>query len=288
MGGSFEQMVRDAGQSSSHRSAIDVSPDAPPQPRVRSLLRSAPAVVLFAIVLADAMRSADTDLWGHLHFGNIVLTQHQLFFHAPSSYACPPGPRDWILVDWLGEAVMALVYNVAGVVGMKLAKFAMRRGGDGASVARNGRDWRGDGSPGSRAAGGRVRTHPAHAASHLPRRRCLSRRVDGDARARELRPARAAMARRADARVVGQSAWRILRRPGRDGSLYGGPRRTGPGARQRDARYGEARGADFGGDARDLAQSLWTERLDRDRRRAAQSVHATSYLRVSPAAGGDG
>ncbi|MGA8568674.1 MAG: hypothetical protein WB580_12865 [Candidatus Binataceae bacterium] len=123
MGGSFEQMVRDAGQSSSHRSAIDVSPDAPPQPRVRSLLRSAPAVVLFAIVLADAMRSADTDLWGHLHFGNIVLTQHQLFFHAPSSYACPPGPRDWILVDWLGEAVMALVYNVAGVVGMKLAKF---------------------------------------------------------------------------------------------------------------------------------------------------------------------
>jgi len=80
-------------------------------------------VVLFAIVLADAMRSADTDLWGHLHFGNIVLTQYQLFFHAPSSYACPPGPRDWILVDWLGEALIALVYNVAGVVGMKLAKF---------------------------------------------------------------------------------------------------------------------------------------------------------------------
>jgi hypothetical protein len=80
-------------------------------------------VVLFAIVIADAMRSADTDLWGHIHFGNIVLTQHQLFFHAPSSYACPPGPRGWILVDWLGEALMALVYNVAGVVGMKLAKF---------------------------------------------------------------------------------------------------------------------------------------------------------------------
>jgi hypothetical protein len=98
-------------------------PDAPPPSHSRSLLRSAPAVVLFAIVIADVMRSADTDLWGHLHFGNIVLTQHQLFFHAPSSYACPPGPRDWILVDWLGEALIALVYNVAGVVGMKLAKF---------------------------------------------------------------------------------------------------------------------------------------------------------------------
>jgi hypothetical protein len=78
--------------------------------------------VLFAIVIADMMRSADTDLWGHLHFGNIVLKQHQLFFHAPSSYACPPGPRDWIMVDWLGEALMALTYNVTGVVGLKLAK----------------------------------------------------------------------------------------------------------------------------------------------------------------------
>ncbi len=79
--------------------------------------------MLFAIVIADAMRSADTDLWGHIHFGNIVLTQHRLFFHAPSSYACPPGPKDWILVDWLGQALMALVYDAGGVVGMKLAKF---------------------------------------------------------------------------------------------------------------------------------------------------------------------
>jgi hypothetical protein len=122
LGGSFEQVVRDAGRSLPRRHTIETPPDAPPPSHGRSLLRSAPGVVLFAIVLADAMRSADTDLWGHLHFGNIVLTQHQLFFHAPSSYACPPGPRDWILVDWLGEVLMALVYNVAGVVGMKLAK----------------------------------------------------------------------------------------------------------------------------------------------------------------------
>ena len=116
-------MVRDAGRSSRRRHTVDMPPDAPPPSHSRSLLRSAPAVVLFAIVLADTMPSADTDLWGHLHFGNIVLTRHQLFFHAPSSYACPPGPREWILMDWLGEALMALVYNVAGVVGMKVAKF---------------------------------------------------------------------------------------------------------------------------------------------------------------------
>ncbi len=80
--------------------------------------------MLFAIVIADAMRGADTDLWGHIHFGNIVLTQHQLFFHAPSSYACPPGPRDWILLDWLGKVLMTLVYDVSGAIGLKLAKFA--------------------------------------------------------------------------------------------------------------------------------------------------------------------
>jgi hypothetical protein len=123
LGGSIEQVVRGAGQSSPHRSAIYLPANARPQPHGRSLLRSAPALVLFAIVIADVMRGADTDVWGHIHFGNIVLTQHQLFFHAPSSYACPPGPRDWIMVDWLGEALMALVYNVGGVVAMKLAKF---------------------------------------------------------------------------------------------------------------------------------------------------------------------
>jgi hypothetical protein len=94
------------------------------RPGGRSLLRNALGVVLLAIVLADAMRGADTDLWGHIHFGSIVLFKHQLFFHAPSSYACPPGPKDWIMVDWLGEALMALVYHLAGVVGLKLAKFA--------------------------------------------------------------------------------------------------------------------------------------------------------------------
>jgi len=124
LAGSFEQVLRSAGQSSRHRSAIDVPPDAPPQPHGHSLLRSAPAVVLFAIVLADAMRSADTDLWAHIYFGRVVLSQHQFLFHSPFSYACPPGPRNWIIHDWLGNVLMALVYGVSGVLGLKLAKFA--------------------------------------------------------------------------------------------------------------------------------------------------------------------
>src|SRR5690242_13873633 len=91
LGVSFGQVVPDADRRSPERDA-----DAEPLPDTlqtarsrRSLLLCLPAVVLFAIVVADAMRSADTDLWGHIHFGNIVLREHQLFFHAPSSYACP-------------------------------------------------------------------------------------------------------------------------------------------------------------------------------------------------------
>ena len=95
-----------------------------PRPRSVSLLGSAPAIVLFAMAIADAMRSADTDLWGHIFFGRIILSQHQWLFHAPFSYACPPGPRDWIVHDWLGNVLMALIYVASGVIGLKLAKFA--------------------------------------------------------------------------------------------------------------------------------------------------------------------
>jgi hypothetical protein len=89
-----------------------------------SLLRCAPALVLFAIVMADAMRSADTDLWSHIYFGRIVLAQHRFLFHAPASYACSPGPSNWPNLEWLGGVVLSFVYDTAGTVGLKLAKFA--------------------------------------------------------------------------------------------------------------------------------------------------------------------
>jgi hypothetical protein len=124
LGGSLEQASRDTYRTGPDNSPVNQTPAVTRKSSPRfSLIRSAPAVVLFAIVIADSMRSADTDLWGHIFFGNIVLRQHHLFFHAPFSYACPAGPRDWIMVDWLGEALMALVINIAGVIGIKIAKF---------------------------------------------------------------------------------------------------------------------------------------------------------------------
>ena len=120
MGASLGHVAEESGRAPH---STDLTEPRKPQPSPRSLLRHAPALVLFAIVIADAMRAADTDLWGHILFGRIVLTHHQLWFHAPFSYACPPGPRDWIMHDWLGNLLMALIYDGAGIVGLKLAKF---------------------------------------------------------------------------------------------------------------------------------------------------------------------
>src|SRR5215469_2556832 len=69
LGGSFEQKGRGIDEPAQHRTApapraplADASlPVETPNARGHSLLRSAPALVLFAIVVADAMRSADTD-----------------------------------------------------------------------------------------------------------------------------------------------------------------------------------------------------------------------------------
>lgn len=120
MGASFEQVARgDQVQSDSHSAQLPKS-----RPTTPSLLRAAPTVVLFTIAIADGMRSADTDLWGHIFFGRIVLAHHELWFHAPFSYACPPGPTNWIMHDWLGNLLMALIYDGAGIIGLKFAKLA--------------------------------------------------------------------------------------------------------------------------------------------------------------------
>lgn len=119
MGTGFRQVAQESG-------GAPPSPglaEAKSRPSTNSLLRYAPALVLFAIVIADAMRVADTDLWGHIFFGRIILTHHQLWFHAPGSYAVSAGRRTWIKLDWLADVAIALTYGRAGVVGLKLAKF---------------------------------------------------------------------------------------------------------------------------------------------------------------------
>jgi hypothetical protein len=88
---------------------------------VPSLLSYAPAFVLLAVVVADAVQYADTDLWGHVRFGQVMLRTGHLIRADIFSYSA--AGRPWIDHEWLAEVVMALFYNAMGVVGLKLMKF---------------------------------------------------------------------------------------------------------------------------------------------------------------------
>jgi len=96
--------------------AINARPFAP------SLLRYAPGLVALIIVIADSGQTTDTDLWGHLRFGQAVIAQHHLILKDPYSYTMYGSL--WSNHEWLTEVVMAAAYNVLGVVGLKLWKFA--------------------------------------------------------------------------------------------------------------------------------------------------------------------
>jgi hypothetical protein len=91
-------------------------------PPAVSLMRYAPAAVLIAILLADSNRHTDPDLWGHLRFGQVFIAGRRLLHRDTYSYSAA-GHR-WRDHEWLAEVVMAAVYNAAGVVGLKLWKFA--------------------------------------------------------------------------------------------------------------------------------------------------------------------
>lgn len=87
-----------------------------------SLLRYSPAVVLLAILIADSNRHTDPDLWGHIRFGQAFIANRHLIDRDPYSYSA--AEHLWRDHEWLAEVVMAAAYNAAGVVGLKLWKFA--------------------------------------------------------------------------------------------------------------------------------------------------------------------
>lgn len=90
------------------------------RPTRNSLLRYSPAVVLLAILIADSNRHTDPDLWSHIRFGQTFIANGHLVHRDPYSYSVPGAP--WHDYEWLAEVVMAFVYNVAGVLGLKLWK----------------------------------------------------------------------------------------------------------------------------------------------------------------------
>ncbi len=96
-----------------------------------SLLRYSPALFVLVILIADAWQIADPDLWGHVRFGQAALATHSLIGslvgqgiarHDIYSYSAF-GDR-WRDPEWLSEVVMAVFYSHAGIVGLKIWKFA--------------------------------------------------------------------------------------------------------------------------------------------------------------------
>ncbi len=91
-----------------------------------SLLRYSPAIVLFAIVIADARQHSDPDLWGHILFGRDLLAHGSLPAGNPYSYSAPGFP--WLRHEWLSEVLMAAVFDRFGPAGLKLLKFVCSAG----------------------------------------------------------------------------------------------------------------------------------------------------------------
>jgi len=87
-----------------------------------SLFRYSPALILFAIVIADARQLSDPDLWGHVLWGRELLAHGSLPRGNPYSYSAPG--YLWLRHEWLSEVLMGSIFNHFGPVGLKLLKFA--------------------------------------------------------------------------------------------------------------------------------------------------------------------
>lgn len=97
-----------------------VSIGAEPPPWTESVIRYSPALVLIAIMIADALRVADPDLYGHLRFGQQILAAAQVPRVDTYSYSVV-GLR-WISHEWLSDVLLAWFYFHWGVIGLKVMK----------------------------------------------------------------------------------------------------------------------------------------------------------------------
>src|ERR1039458_505204 len=91
-----------------------------------SLLRYSPALILFGIVIADALQHSGADLWGHVLWGRELLAHDLLPRVNPYSYSAPGFP--WLRHEWLSEVLMASMFDKFGPLGLKLLKFLCAAG----------------------------------------------------------------------------------------------------------------------------------------------------------------
>ncbi len=102
-----------------------MNPDAtstshPTRSPTASLFRYSPALIVIAIAIADLVRLCDPDLWGHLRFGQEMLSAGHIAWRDPYSYSAPG--HLWLNHEWLTELIMGALYNHLNVFGLKLMK----------------------------------------------------------------------------------------------------------------------------------------------------------------------
>ncbi len=111
---------RDPAAATAERLGVSDRPGAADAAQDPSLLRYAPALVLFAVVIADAMRVADIDLWGHIRFGQAILASGHIPRH--DHYAYSASGLLWRNHEWLTDVVLAAIYGALGIPGLKVLK----------------------------------------------------------------------------------------------------------------------------------------------------------------------
>ena len=93
--------------------------------RTRVRLKESDVVALMRCVaavgalLAMALTTADTDLWGHVLFGGDILDDGSLASRDPYSFT---SDREWINHEWLAEVLMAIAYRTGGAFGLVVLK----------------------------------------------------------------------------------------------------------------------------------------------------------------------
>ena len=76
--------------------------------------------LLLAIAVVDVFTFADSDLWGHIRFGQAMLKAGHMIEADPYSYSAPG--HLWRNHEWLSEVIFALVYDSGRVFGLELLK----------------------------------------------------------------------------------------------------------------------------------------------------------------------
>ena len=86
------------------------------EPEVLRVLRLSAALGALLII---AFTSADTDLWGHVRFGEDILDDRLITAQDPYSFT---SDRRWVNHEWLAEVFMALAYRAGGGPGLVALK----------------------------------------------------------------------------------------------------------------------------------------------------------------------